>query len=315
MKIQRLQVYAMPLVLASLAGCTVWPSSWRLGGTPNQREAKAATKVAAAQGDLDAAAQRAVHQTGEALSAVSDQLSALQAVSDQQSAVSQKLGTRNAETGTSAVAPALAAARDFNHEAQALLDQAHGAPAAADEAAWRKVVAEVLAGDTRSRDAQAGQIADLSSKLRRLEDAHARTLEEVKREAEENTFWSDLAHKTLWIAIGLGLFVIATHLIGLAAHLNPGSALLGSVATGLHSLVASGAVLAERSAQEGLKRVGAGLALVRQELPTVAEKVTQYFDATTATNAAAQGHIAAGAAAAEGTAVRTAGAAVVASSE
>lgn len=287
--IRRPQVYTVPLLLVSLTGCTLWPSGWRIGGTPNQREQKAAQRVATARTDLDTAAQRAVHQTGEALGALNAQLAATDSASD------PKLQTLNAKLQTAA-----STAADFNTEAQTLLDQAHGAPTAADTAAWHQTVADTLAGDPRSRSAQSAEIATLSTKLRQLEDAHTRALEAVKREAAENTYWADLAHKALWIALAFGLFVVATHLFGLAAHLNPGSALLGTMATGLHSLLASGAVLAERSAQEGLQRVGAGLALVRQKLPAVAAEVTDYLDATTASHPTAQQHIASGATKAAG---------------
>jgi len=272
---------AAPLLLVALTGCTLWPSGWRLGGSPTAREQKAAGRVATARADLGAAAQRAVHQTADALAAATR----LPLPGDSASPAPTPADSSRA----------LAAALDFNAEARSLLDQAHGAPAAADTAAWHQTVVDTLAGDPRRRADQAADTAALSLKLRQLEQAHARALAAVQREAAENTFWADLAHKLFWFALALGLLVAASHLLGLAAHLNPGSALLGTVATGLHSLVASGAVLAERSARDGLRRVGAGLALVRQKLPAVAAEVTDYLDATTATHPTAQQHIASGA--------------------
>lgn len=259
------------LLCLAIAGCSIWPKSWRWGGTPAQREATAAGKEQQAREAEIGAAQRAVHQTAAAIEAA------------------------QAETPDS---KPLTVARDFNLEAQALLDQAHGAPGAADVQAWRKLVADVLAGRDKEREAQRAEVANLSTRLTKSQAAHARALEEVKGEAAENTFWSDLAHKLMWAVIAFVLFVIATHLIGLAAHLNPASALLGGLATTMHTTLASGAVLAARQAQDGLMRVGGALALVRQKLPSVATEVTSYFDAATASHAQAQKQIAAGATAA-----------------
>jgi len=274
-----LRVYPVLVVAALLllAGCTLWPSSWRIGGTPLDKEKKAAQKVALAQGDAVGAAQRAVWQTGQALALAGKPIDGVD---------------------VSLTDKALTAARDFNAEAQALLDQARGAPGAANEAAWRKVVTDLIAGNDKARREQAEENAALSRKLTKLEAAHDRTLSRVAQYAAENAGLADWVRKLAWIAIGFVVLIVGSHLLGLAAHLNPGSAVLGKLASGAGSLLASGAVLAKTSAERGLQQVGAGLALVRQKLPAVAEEVTAYLDASTATHPTAQTHVAAGATAA-----------------
>ncbi|MBM3851592.1 MAG: hypothetical protein FJ399_00390, partial [Verrucomicrobia bacterium] len=86
------------VVILALAGCTLWPSTWRLGGSPLDKQVKTQQQLAVAQGQAVAHAQAAVHKAGTALEA----------------------------------APAdnrpVALARDLVAEAQSLLDQAKGAP-------------------------------------------------------------------------------------------------------------------------------------------------------------------------------------------
>ncbi|MDE2106659.1 MAG: hypothetical protein KGL39_56105 [Patescibacteria group bacterium] len=262
---------ALAAFVLTQTACSIWPSNWRLFGTPLDKEKRAAAKVEQTTADLDHAAQRAVHQTTIALDAAK---------------------TDAPES------KALAVARDFNAEAQALLDQAHGAPAIADQDAWRRLVADVLAGRDQERKAQAAEVAALSGTLAKERAAHERTLTKVAEYAQENAGLADWVRKLAWFAIAVGVFIVGTHLLGLAAHLNPTSALLGGLATGAQSVLASGAVLAQRRANDALQRIGSGIALIRQKLPDAASAVTTYFDAVTASHPEAQAHIAAGAAAA-----------------
>jgi hypothetical protein len=243
-------------VAALLTACTVWPSNWRIGGSPLDRNERAEKKLAATQGAAIAQAQAAVHKAETAL----------------QSAPADNRP--------------VAVARDFIGEASALLDQSVGAPTAADVFAWRALVAGLLSDNAavraqaeRQRTADAATTADLAHRLTAAtltaERANARALDYARdREA-----LADFAGKLkLGFFALIALFVLGT-LLSLAARFFPAFGLASKVINGV---VAPGITFAAHRAQVGLQRVGQGMANLRKLAGAGAEAlIEKSFDGVT----------------------------------
>lgn len=133
----RAQALAAIAVALLLAGCAL-PSGWRPWGTPLTKAAKREGQENSARSVVLDHAQAAVHQAVLALD--------------------------SAPPGR-----AVTVASDFASEAQALLDQAQGAPLAGDVQKWQAVVsrllsenAEVRAGAEREREKARSATAEMA---------------------------------------------------------------------------------------------------------------------------------------------------------
>ncbi len=230
-------------------GCSIWPSTWRIGGTPLDRNATAQKKLVATQGEAVAHAQAAVHKAETALQ------------------------------GAPADNRPVAVAHDFISEARALLDQANGAPSAADESAWRELVAglvsenaTVRAAAERQRATQAASTADLARRLSaatlNAEHANARALDYARDREQLADFAAKL--KLGFFAL-IGLLVVGS-LLSFAARFFPQFGLAAKIVNGV---VAPGITFAAHRAQVGLRRVGEGFAKFRALAGTNAEDLIE----------------------------------------
>jgi hypothetical protein len=265
----QLSVFSLFLLLA---GCTLWPSTWRLGGSPLDKHERAAQKLAAAQSEAVGAAQAAVHKAEAAI----------------------------------AVAPPsrpVAVASDFVSQARALLDQAHGAPSAADEAAWRQLVAGLVSENAAIRTAAEKQhaaaiatTADLAHRLAAATATAERANTRALDYARQSEALADFARKLkLGFYALVGLLVLGT-VLSLAARFVPA---LGAAAKVVNAIAAPGITYAATRAEAGLRKVGTALAEMRGSLPAAtAAQITDRLDV--ATDADHQRLIAAGAAAMNG---------------
>lgn len=243
-------------LILSVVGCTLWPSTWRLGGSPLDKNERTQKQLDARQGEAVAHAQAAVHKAGTALQS---------APADNRPVV---------------------VARDFLAEAAALLDQAKGAPTAADSAAWRELVAGLLSDNAQTRAAaereRATQLASTHALAERLaeatakaERANARALDYAREREELADFAGKL--KLGFFAI-IGLFVLGT-ILSIAARFFPAFGLASKV---VNSVVAPGITFAAHRAQEGLRRVGQGMATLRKIIPQTADDlIERSFDSVT----------------------------------
>lgn len=228
------------LIVASvalvLAGCSLWPSTWRIGGTPLEKNERAKQQQQAAKDDAMGGAQAAVHQASIALASAPD-------------------------------SRAVVVARDFLSEAQAIIDQVHGAPSAATAQHYREVVAGLLSENAAVRAAAEKQRAtdsaantELATKLAaataKAERADARALEY----ARDRESLADLAGKLkLGFFALVGLLVLGSAL-SFAARFFPQLGLASKVINGV---VAPGMTFVAHRAQRGLQQVGAGMARLR----------------------------------------------------
>ncbi|MEK7766791.1 MAG: hypothetical protein AAB368_11180 [bacterium] len=250
-----------------LGACSIWPSTWRIGGTPLDRVKRSEAERTRFEGEAVAHAQAAVHKAGTAL----------------QSAPADNRP--------------VAVARDFLAEAAALLDQARGAPTAADATGWRELVAGLLSDNAQTRAAaererasQAASTNDLAIKLAAATASAVRERARALDYAREREALADFAGKLkLGFYAIIGLFVLGT-VLSLAARFFPALGLASKVINGV---VAPGITFAAYRAQAGLHAVGAGLKAIRTSMPQAAKQVTDILDV--ATDADHQAEIARGA--------------------
>ncbi len=242
---------AVSLVALALTGCALWPSTWRIGGTPLEKTEHAKQQLAAAQADAIGGAQAAVHQAGIALASAPD-------------------------------SRAVVVARDFVAEAQALIDQARGAPNAAEVQRYREVVAGLLSENAavraaaekqRATDSAAnGELAQkLAAAMAKAERADARALEY----ARDREGLADFAAKLkLGFYLLIGLLVLGT-VLSVAARFVPQ---LGLAAKVINGVVAPGITFAAHRAQRGLQQVGAGMARLRTLATNADDLIERAFD-------------------------------------
>lgn len=258
------------VILFAVAACSLIPSGWRIGGSPLDKNERAqAAKGTAIEGAIRGA-QKAVHQAEAALH---------QAPADNR---------------------AVALGRDFVAEARLLLDQAKGAPTYAEETEWRQLVAALLSENETVRSAAEKQrasdatlTADLAKRLASATAAAERANERALGYARESEDLADFARKLkLGFFALIGVFVLGTAL-SIAARFVPA---LGLAAKVVNGVVAPGITFAAHRAQEGLVRVGQGMARLRSLAGNAEDLIERSFDGVT--DADHQALIAAGATAA-----------------
>ena len=176
-------------------------------------------------------------------------------------------------------------AKDFMAEAQELLDQANGVPTVGVAAEWHDLVNRLLSVDTTIRFKAEAERHDDSERMaglaNRLADA---TSDKEKAEAKardyaaKNEHLADLVRKAIWIVGALAAFWLLSQLLSIGSRFLP--ALAG--ASKLVNAVAAPAVsfIAHR-AEDGLKRIGRGIADIRKKMPQAAEQVVSLIDAHT----------------------------------
>lgn len=242
----------LALVLALVPGCARLPSVLQLGGTPLDKNQKAETRLATVERQQVQGAQAEVHQAALALAHAHP--------------------TRPVEV-----------ARDFVASAQARLDQALGAPTAADETRWRELVAGLLsenaalrAAAEEQRAADASAAALLSQKLAAATAAAERANARALDYAQQRESLADFAAKLkLGFYVLVGLLVLGTGL-SIAARFVPALGLASRVVNGV---VAPGIAYAAHRAETGLQRIGEGMAKLRTTVGAGAEAlIEQCFD-------------------------------------
>ena len=250
----RITAFLVAFALAFTA-CSLIPSGWRIGGSPLDKNERAQAKLKVAQDQAIAGAQASVHKAGMAL----EQAPA---------------NNRPVEV-----------ARDFVTEAQALLDQAKGAPAANEVAQWHDLVMGLLSENTAIRQAAEKQRAEdtavTSDLARRLAAATAnaeRANERALSYARQSEELADFARKLkLGFFAIVGLLVLGT-VLSVASRFVPQFAMAAKVINGI---VAPGITYAANRAEEGLKRVGTGLAALRKAETSGDALIGKYFDGVT----------------------------------
>ncbi len=285
-----------PLTLAALAtlsftGCTLWPSTWRLGGSPLDKQQAAAARLTVAQDAALHRAQAAVHQASAALNALpatsispSPRLPLSASTPNTPTTPTTSVNPSTAATTATPSDPTrpLALARDFVAEARALLDQARGAPTAAEAAQWQDLVtallsdrADIRARAERERTAAVSETARLAEKLAAATAAAQRANDHALAYARDREDLADFAGK-----LKLGLFLLFAlaalgSVLAVAARLFPGLGALGLASRVIGGVVAPGLAYAAHRAEAGLADVGAGLAQLRQLAGPTAESLIE----------------------------------------
>ena len=253
-----------------LTGCSLWPSTWRFGGSALDRNARAQAKQTAAQDAAVGGAQKAIHQAEAAL---------------------QSAPAENRPVNV---------AKDFVAEARQLLDQARGVPTFEQQRAWLQTVTGLLSENTalraaaeKQRTAESAVTVDLARRLAIATAAAERANEKALGYARESEGLADFARKLkLGFFAIIGLLLLGS-VLSVAARFFPALGLASRVVNGV---VAPGITFVAHRAEAGLQRVGEALSEARAALPDKAVQLTQLFDGVT--DADHQKLIAAGAAAA-----------------
>lgn len=247
---------AVALAMALLAGCTLWPSGWRIGGSPLDKNERAQKELTQAQSAAVSQAQAAVHKAGMAL------------------------------TYAPPEDRAVAVTKDFVAEAQSLLDQSKGTPAFGEQEEWRRLVAGLVSENAAIRSAaekeranQAAATSDLAKQLgaamAKAERADARALAYARDREDLADFAGKL--KLGFFAL-IGLVALGT-VLSLVARFVPQLSLASKVVNGI---VAPGVTFAMHRAQEGLKRVGQGMQNLRKLAgPAAEDLIERSFDSVT----------------------------------
>lgn len=263
-------VFTLVAVLG-LAACSLIPSGWRIGGSPLDKNDRAQAKLEVAKENAVIGAQAAVHKAGLALQ---------QAPADNRP---------------------VAVARDFVAEAQALLDQSQGAPTVVEEAAWRSLVAGLLSENSavraeaeKQRAADAVATGDLARRLASATAAAERANSRALVYAHDREELADFAAKLkLGFYALIGVLVLGS-VLSFVARSYPAFGLASKVVNGV---VTPGITFAAHRAEEGLVRVGQGMARLRSLTANAEQLIERAFDGVT--DADHQQMIAAGAAAAK----------------
>ena len=250
----KLLAFSCAVAALLLSGCTLWPSSWRLGGSPLDREKRAVENRTQVAGDALGHAQAAVHKAAVALESAP--------------------ASRPVEV-----------ARDFLQEAKGLLDQSHGAPTASAAVEWRALSLNLLsenpavrAAAEKERAAQADATARLSAQLARATAAAERANTKALAYAAEREELADFAGKlklgffALLALVGLG------SVLSLAARFFPALGLASKVVNGA---IAPGITFVAHRAEDGLRRVGRGMATLRESVTDGEALIARAFDGVT----------------------------------
>lgn len=245
---------ALFLVLA-FAGCSLIPSGWRIGGSPLDKvEKKEATKTEAREQVLKGA-QEAVHKANLAGGEVRS--------TDRSFLLTQ----------------------EFLVEGQDLLDQALGAPPAATAEAWRSLVSRLLSENAEIRkQAESERVTDrdenrrLSERLTQATAMAQRANSRALDYARESEGLADIVRKLkLGFFALLGLIALGT-VLSLVARFVPS---LGMASKVINGLVAPGITFVANRAEEGLKRVGKGIAGMRASGTDVEGLIEKYLNGVT----------------------------------
>ena len=249
------------LLLLLIVGCSLIPSGWRIGGSPlDNVEKKEAVKTEARENLLQAA-QGALHQATIAFEAV-DLTSETPA--NQRSIL---LGTQ------------------FTLQAQDLLDQAIGIPPEAKIAGWRNLSsrllcenAEIRTAAQKERTADGREISRISERFAQATAAAQRANSRALDYARESEGYADFARKLKLSFFGLiGLIVLGT-ILSLAARFVPALGLASKVVNGI---VAPGITFVAHRAEDGLKRIGQGMASLRAAGNNAEELIAKHFNGVT----------------------------------
>lgn len=212
------------LFLLLFTGCSIF--HWHPFGTPLTREAKAQANQAQARVNVLGKVQELVHETGEVLEVAPD-------------------------------SPAVLEARDFNADAQALIDQSQGAPSAGDVAKWRDLALGLLSADAGERKAaqlerarQRDQIGQVSSRLVDTSVKLAKSEAKVAAYAADNERLADWIRRALWVGGAIVVFIFLGNILAFAAKFYPplavASHVVNGLATPLHTLLHTSLVRVER---------------------------------------------------------------------
>jgi hypothetical protein len=243
------------LLLLLIAGCSLIPSGWWIGGSPLDKvEKKEAVKTAAREQVLQGA-QEAVHKTNLALDEI-----------------------------TAPNRPAIVA-QEYGLQAQDLIDQALGVPPAADGAAWRNLVKQLVSENAQIRGQAEKERAADGREISRIAERFAQAMAAAQRAntraldyARESEGYADFARKLKLGFFGLiGLIMLGT-ILSLAARFVPALGLASKVVNGI---VAPGITFVAHRAEEGLKRVGQGIASLRAAGDNAEELIAKHFNGVT----------------------------------
>jgi len=243
------------LVLLAITGCSLIPSGWRIGGSPLKKEQKLEAAKAQTREKLLLGAQEASHKANLALAEVK-----------------------------STERPLLLSL-DFSLQAQDLLDQSLGIPPADQVAAWRNLVGRLVSDNAQirqqaesERTADAKEIGLLSERFAQATAATQRANTRALDYAKESEGLADFARKLKLGFFGLvGLIALGT-ILSLVARFFPAFSLASKV---VNSVVAPGITFVANRAEEGLKRIGQGMASLRTTLPGAEALIAQHFNVVT----------------------------------
>lgn len=240
-------------VLLLLAGCALWPSTWRVGKTPLEKAQERQERAAAANHALLQQTQRDLHQAEHVFA--------------------QAPASRPVSIGRGLLA-----------DARASLDQAIGAPAAAEDAGWRELAMRLVSDNIavqieaqRELDAQRRETAAVSDRAARAVAAAWEAKQEALAYAADREQLADFAAKLKLGFYGLVALIVLGTVLSVVARFFPAVGLAAKVVNGV---VTPGITWAAQRAEEGLQRVGAGMARLRTSVGDIAETlIEQNFDA------------------------------------
>jgi ABC-type multidrug transport system fused ATPase/permease subunit len=244
--------YGAFLLLLLIAGCSLIPSTWRIGGSPLAKEEKAEAKKAEAREQVLLGAQETAHMTELLL------------------------------TDSKSDEPAVTEARGYAVQTIDLLDQALGVPSAANAEKWRRLAAGLVTDNATLRaQAKAAQgdrargVSSVSERFARATAATQRANARALDYARESEGLADFTRKLKLGFYGLiGLIVLGT-VLSLAARFFPALGLASKVINGV---VAPGITYVAHRAQDGLARVGQGMANLRATATNAEELIERCFD-------------------------------------
>jgi hypothetical protein len=252
----RFSLFAFACAAAALlAGCSLIPSTWWIGGSPLAKvEKKEAAKTAARELVLQGA-QEAMHKTNLALDEI-----------------------------TAPDRPAIVA-QEYGLQAQDLVDQALGIPPEANAAAWRNLVkrlisdnAQIRAQAEKERTADTREISRLSDRFAQATAAAQRANTRALDYARESEGYANFARYLKLGFFGLiGLIALGT-ILSLASRFFPALGLASKIVNGV---VAPGITFVAHRAEAGLKAVGQGLAALRKGEPQAEQLIERYLDPVT----------------------------------
>jgi hypothetical protein len=243
------------LLILLIVGCSLIPSGWRIGGSPLEKVEKKEAIKSEAREQVLKGAQEATHKSNLALA--------------------------QAKTTDRPVV----VATEFGLQAQDLLDQALGSPAAGDTTVWRDLVDRLISENAQIREAAEKERSADRDENRRLSERLAQATAVAQRAntraleyATESEGLADFARKLkLGFFCLIGLIALGT-VLSLVARFVPSLSLASKVINGV---VAPGITFVASRAEEGLKRVGQGLASMRAAGGNVEELIAKHLNGVT----------------------------------